>query len=76
MSFQRSDCGRQALLAIGHFSEAVSVLIAALHSVKELDPVSLNSGASPLNLAIFHSAVGIFEVIVTDSTASSLGFLD
>ena len=31
------------------------------------------SGALPLNLAIFHSAAEIFEVIVTDSTASSLG---
>ena len=27
----------------------------------------------PLNLAIFHSAAEIFEIIVTDSTASSLG---
>ncbi|KAM7500791.1 hypothetical protein LguiA_025205 [Lonicera macranthoides] len=69
----RSHCGRQALLAIGYFPEAVSVLLAALHSVKELDPVSTNSGASSLNLAIFHSAVEIFEVIVTDPTASSLG---
>ncbi|KAA8516811.1 hypothetical protein F0562_017079 [Nyssa sinensis] len=68
----RSDCGRQALLALGHFPEAVSVLMEALHSIKELDPVSLNSGASPLNVAIFHSAAEIFEVIVTDSTASSL----
>lgn len=31
------------------------------------------AGALPLNLAIFHSAAEIFEVIVTDSTASSLG---
>ncbi|XP_071701386.1 protein virilizer homolog isoform X2 [Rutidosis leptorrhynchoides] len=68
----RSDCGRQALLAIAHFPEAVSVLIAALHSVKELEPVSVNNGTSPLNLAIFHSAVEIFEVIVLDSTSSSL----
>ncbi|KAI7728685.1 hypothetical protein M8C21_019056 [Ambrosia artemisiifolia] len=68
----RSDCGRQALLAIGHFPEAVSVLIAALHSVKELESVSVNTGSSPLNLAIFHSAVEIFEVIILDSTSSSL----
>ncbi|XP_023749137.1 protein virilizer homolog isoform X2 [Lactuca sativa] len=70
----RSDCGRQALLAIGHFPEVVSVLIAALHSVKELEPVSVNSGTSPspLNLAIFHSAVEIFEVMVVDTTSSSL----
>ncbi|XP_059646578.1 protein virilizer homolog [Cornus florida] len=69
----RSDCGRQALLALGHFPEAISVLMEAFHSFKDLDPVSLNSGAPPLNLAIFHSAAEIFEVIVTDSTASSLG---
>ncbi|XP_059626354.1 protein virilizer homolog [Cornus florida] len=69
----RSDCGRQALLALGHFPEAISVLMEALHSFKELDPLSLNSGAPPLNLAIFHSAAEIFEVIVTDLTASSLG---
>lgn len=31
------------------------------------------SGALPLNLAISHAAAEIFEVIVTDSTASSLG---
>ncbi|GJZ76498.1 protein virilizer [Tanacetum coccineum] len=65
----RSDGGRQALLAIVHFPEAVSVLIAALHSAKELEPVS---GTTPVNLAIFHSAVEIFEVIVLDSTSSSL----
>ncbi|KAI8558961.1 hypothetical protein RHMOL_Rhmol04G0137000 [Rhododendron molle] len=44
----RSHCGRQALLALGHFPEAVSVLIAALQSIKELDPDTSNSG-SPLN---------------------------
>lgn len=69
----RSDCGRQALLALVHFPEALSALIAILHSVRELDPVSPNSGAPPLNLAIFHSAAEIFEVIVSDSSASSLG---
>ncbi|XP_060204343.1 protein virilizer homolog [Lycium barbarum] len=69
----RSDCGRQALLALVHFPEALSALIAILHSVRELDPVSPNSGASPLNLAIFHSTAEIFEVIVSDSSASSLG---
>ncbi|KAK2995796.1 hypothetical protein RJ640_026563, partial [Escallonia rubra] len=69
----RSDCGRQALLALGHFPEAVTILMAALNSVKELDSLSMNTGVSPLNLAIFHSAVEIFEVIVTDSSASSLG---
>ncbi|CAN4085379.1 unnamed protein product [Withania somnifera] len=69
----RSDCGRQALLALVHFPEALSALIVILHSVRELDPVSPNSGTSPLNLAIFHSTAEIFEVIVSDSSASSLG---
>ncbi|XP_015900411.3 protein virilizer homolog isoform X2 [Ziziphus jujuba] len=69
----RSDCGRQALLALGYFPEAISLLIEALHSAKEPEPVAKNSGALPINLAIFHSAAEIFEVIVTDSTASSLG---
>ncbi|TYH21780.1 hypothetical protein ES288_A04G073500v1 [Gossypium darwinii] len=68
----RSDCGRQALLAMSFFSEVLSVLIEALHSVKESEPVIKNSGASPLNLAILHSAAEIVEVIVTDSTATSL----
>ncbi|CAK7342049.1 unnamed protein product [Dovyalis caffra] len=66
----RSDCGRQALLVLGYFPEAISILIEALHSVKESEPVA--SGASPINLAIFHSAAEIFEVIVSDSTSSSL----
>ncbi|XP_009631269.1 protein virilizer homolog isoform X1 [Nicotiana tomentosiformis] len=69
----RSECGRQALLALVHFPEALSALIAILHSVRESDPVAPNSGASPLNLAIFHATAEIFEVIVSDSTASSLG---
>ncbi|KAA3464043.1 Protein virilizer [Gossypium australe] len=68
----RSDCGRQALLAMSFFSEVLSVLIEALHSVKESEPVIKNRGASPLNLAILHSAAEIVEVIVTDSTATSL----
>ncbi|EEF38272.1 conserved hypothetical protein [Ricinus communis] len=69
----RSDCGRQALLVLGYFPEAVSTLIEALHFVKEAEPVSKNSGSSPINLAIFHSAAEIFEILVNDSTASSLG---
>lgn len=69
----RSDCGRQALLALVHYPEALSVLMAALQSVKELDPVSLTTGAAPVNLAIFHAAAEIFEVVVMDSMASSLG---
>ncbi|KAB2034801.1 hypothetical protein ES319_D04G109100v1 [Gossypium barbadense] len=74
----RSDCGRQALLAMSFFfggidkCSVLSVLIEALHSVKESEPVIKNSGASPLNLAILHSAAEIVEVIVTDSTATSL----
>ncbi|KAK8562208.1 hypothetical protein V6N12_049255 [Hibiscus sabdariffa] len=68
----RFDCGRQALLALSFFPEVFSVLIEALHSVKESEPTMKNSGASPLNLAILHSAAEIVEVIVTDSTATSL----
>ncbi|GMH23020.1 hypothetical protein Nepgr_024863 [Nepenthes gracilis] len=68
----RSDCGRQALLALGHFPEAIKVLIEALHSAKELEPASLKSG-TPLNLAIFHSAAEIFEIIVTDATLFAMG---
>ncbi|GFQ01432.1 hypothetical protein PHJA_002287100 [Phtheirospermum japonicum] len=68
----RSECGRQALLVLVDFPEALKVLMTALHSGRELDPVSLSTGVSPLNLAIFHSAAEIFEVIVTDSTATSL----
>ncbi|KAI3471763.1 hypothetical protein Pfo_028416 [Paulownia fortunei] len=68
----RSECGRQALLVLVNFPEALKVLLTSLHSGRELDPVFLNTGVSPLNLAIFHSAAEIFEVIVTDSTATSL----
>ncbi|KAL3642732.1 hypothetical protein CASFOL_013547 [Castilleja foliolosa] len=68
----RSECGRQALLVLVDFPEALKVLMIALRSGRELDPVSLSTGVSPLNLAIFHSAAEIFEVIVTDSTATSL----
>ncbi|KAK6131594.1 hypothetical protein DH2020_034608 [Rehmannia glutinosa] len=68
----RSECGRQALLILVNFPEALKVLMTALHSGRELDPVPFSTGVSPLNLAIFHSAAEIFEVIVTDSTATSL----
>ncbi|XVE75858.1 hypothetical protein DITRI_Ditri12bG0125200 [Diplodiscus trichospermus] len=68
----RSDCGRQALLALSFFPEVILILIEALHSIKESEPAIRNSGASPLNLAILHSAAEIVEVIVTDSTATSL----
>ncbi|KAL0338696.1 UNVERIFIED_CONTAM: protein virilizer [Sesamum angustifolium] len=68
----RSEGGRQALLVLVNFPEALKVLMTALHSGRELDPASLNTGVSPLDVAIFHSAADIFEVIVTDSTATSL----
>ncbi|XP_042045917.1 protein virilizer homolog isoform X1 [Salvia splendens] len=68
----RSECGRQALLVLVNFPEAFKVLITALHSGKELEPVSPNTGVSPLNLAIFYSTAEILEVVVTDSTATSL----
>ncbi|XP_074317545.1 protein virilizer homolog [Silene latifolia] len=67
----RSDCGRQALLAFTHFPEAIKILIEALHSAKELEPVTLTSG-TPLNLAIFHAAAELCEVIVTDSASTSV----
>ncbi|GAB4834106.1 hypothetical protein Ancab_032360 [Ancistrocladus abbreviatus] len=70
-SLSRSDCGRQALLALAHFPEAIKVLIEALHSAKELEAVSLKSG-TPLNLAIFHSVAEIFEIIVADPTSFAL----
>ncbi|KFK37991.1 hypothetical protein AALP_AA3G056000 [Arabis alpina] len=68
----RSDCGREALLTLGVFPEALAVLIEALHSGKDMEPAVENSGISPLNLAICHSTAEIFEVIVSDSTASWL----
>ncbi|QCE05165.1 Virilizer [Vigna unguiculata] len=69
----RSDCGRQALLALGNFPEAVSILIEALCSFKESESLGKNSGSSAVNLTIFHSVAEIIEAIVTDSTSSSLG---
>ncbi|KAF7851933.1 hypothetical protein BT93_L1645 [Corymbia citriodora subsp. variegata] len=72
-ALSRSDCGRQALLVLGFFPEAIAALIEALRSVKESEPAAKSGGASPLDVAIFHSAAEIFEIIVTDSTASSLG---
>ncbi|CAL0317010.1 unnamed protein product [Lupinus luteus] len=71
-ALSRSDCGRQALLSLGNFPEAVTILIEALSSVKESESSGKNSGSSPVNLTIFHSAAEIIEAIVTDSTASSL----
>ncbi|KAJ4781842.1 embryo defective 2016 [Rhynchospora pubera] len=72
-AISRYDTGRQALLAIGYFPEAVSVLLDALCSYKDQDQAAPTSGSlSSLSLAIFHSAAEIFEVLVTDSTAWSL----
>lgn len=70
----RSECGRQALLVLVNFPEVFKVLITALHSGRELDPVSPNTGVSPLNLAIFYSTAEILEVVVSDSTATSLTY--
>ncbi|GAB2286472.1 hypothetical protein Dimus_020871 [Dionaea muscipula] len=70
-SLSRSDCGRQALSSLGHFPEAIKVLIEALHSAKEFEPVSMENG-TPLNLAIFHSAADIIENVVTDPTSFAL----
>lgn len=67
----RSDGGRQALLALTQFPEAFTILIEALHSAKELETISLSCG-TPLNLAIFHAAAEICEIIVTDPTSSSV----
>ncbi|KAF8682053.1 hypothetical protein HU200_045513 [Digitaria exilis] len=71
-AISRSDSGRQALLALGYFPEAISVLLRSLSSYKDLDSVMDKNGGSPLGLAIFHSAAEILEVLVADSTASSL----
>ncbi|KAK3150151.1 hypothetical protein QOZ80_3AG0229280 [Eleusine coracana subsp. coracana] len=71
-AISRSDSGRQALLALGYFPEAISVLLSSLSSYKDLDSVLTKNGGSPLGLAIFHSAAEILEVLVADSTASSL----
>ncbi|XP_031496398.1 protein virilizer homolog isoform X2 [Nymphaea colorata] len=66
----RSDVGRQAMLGLRHFPEAISVLMEALHCVK--GEQILVTGTSPLSLAIFHSAAELFEIMVMDTTASSL----
>ncbi|CAM0910585.1 unnamed protein product [Alopecurus aequalis] len=71
-AISRSDSGRQALLALGYFPEAISVLLSSLSSYKDLDSTMTKDGGSPLGLAIFHSAAEILEVLVADSTASSL----
>ncbi|CAN6292909.1 unnamed protein product [Urochloa humidicola] len=71
-AISRSDSGRQALLALGYFPKAISVLLRSLSSYKDLDSVMAKNGGSPLGLAIFHSAAEILEVLVADSIASSL----
>ncbi|KAF0922548.1 hypothetical protein E2562_038018 [Oryza meyeriana var. granulata] len=71
-AISRSDSGRQALLTLGFFPEAVSVLLSSLSSYNDLDSIMTKNGGSPLGHAIFHSAAEILEVLVADSTASSL----
>ncbi|KAJ3682983.1 hypothetical protein LUZ60_013210 [Juncus effusus] len=80
-AISRSDSGRQVLLALGYFPEAVSVLLESLRSYKDQDQTTTNTGSlssssssssSSLSLAICHSASEVFEVLVTDSTAASL----
>jgi hypothetical protein len=59
----RSDCGREALLTLGVFPEALAVLIEALHSAKDMEPAVENSGivaALSLNLLPWHSLLVIF----------------
>ncbi|XP_058089695.1 protein virilizer homolog [Magnolia sinica] len=71
-ALSRSDSGRQAVLALAYFPEAVVVLMETVRSIKELQPAAPNHGTSPLGLAIFHLASELFEIMVTDSTSSSL----
>lgn len=71
-SISRSDIGRQAVLAVGFFPQAISTLLVVLQSGKESESMNLTSGTSPLSLAIFHAAAELFEVMVTDSTACTL----
>uniref|UniRef100_A0A0E0KFJ8 Virilizer N-terminal domain-containing protein n=1 Tax=Oryza punctata TaxID=4537 RepID=A0A0E0KFJ8_ORYPU len=71
-AISRSDSGRQALLTLGFFPESVSVLLSSLSSYNDLDSIMTKNGGSPLGHAIFHSAAEILEVLVADSTASSL----
>lgn len=71
-AISRSDSGRQALLALCYFPEAISVLLSSLSSYTDLDSTVTKTGGSPLGLAIFHSAAEILEVLVADSTGSSL----
>ncbi|KAH7674399.1 Protein virilizer protein [Dioscorea alata] len=66
----RSEPGRQAILSIANFPEAVAILIEALHSFKSSE--TIESGTLQSSLAIFHSASEILEVLVADSTSSSL----
>jgi hypothetical protein len=56
------------LFSCGSFTSFVLHIICDLTSLSHC----LNSGGSPLGLAIFHSAAEILEVLVADSTASSL----
>ncbi|KAK1274402.1 hypothetical protein QJS04_geneDACA022688 [Acorus gramineus] len=71
-ALSRSETGRQALLVPGTFPEAVSLLIEALQSFKELELMASSTGNSSLGLSILHSAAELLEVIVSDSASSSL----
>ncbi|KAK1306325.1 hypothetical protein QJS10_CPA10g01878 [Acorus calamus] len=71
-ALSRSEAGRQALLVPGTFPEAVSLLIEALQSFKELELMASSTGNSSLGLSILHSAAELLEVIVSDSASSSL----
>ncbi|KAJ0980701.1 hypothetical protein J5N97_008956 [Dioscorea zingiberensis] len=66
----RSEPGRQAILSVSNFPEAIVILMEALHSFKSSE--TIESGTPQSSLAIFHSASEILEVLVTDSTSSSL----
>ncbi|KAH0460140.1 hypothetical protein IEQ34_010803 [Dendrobium chrysotoxum] len=71
-AISRSECGRQAILSLGYFPEAISVLLDAFHSFKDPESISGSNGTSQLGLATFHSAAEIFEILVSDSTSSAL----
>ncbi|XP_020597911.1 uncharacterized protein LOC110037579 [Phalaenopsis equestris] len=71
-AISRSECGRQAILSIGYFPEAISVLLDAFHSFKDSESISTSNGTSQLGLATFYSVAEIFEILVSDSTSSSL----
>ncbi|KAK8966350.1 hypothetical protein KSP40_PGU010352 [Platanthera guangdongensis] len=52
--------------------EAILLLLDAFHSFKDSESIFSSNGVSQLGLATFHSAAEIFEILVSDSTSSSL----